>query len=533
MAEKYLWWRDGVIYQIYPRSFADSNGSGIGDLEGITSRLDYLQELGVDALWLSPINSSPDVDFGYDVSDYLDIDPKFGRMADFEKLIREAEKRGIRIVMDLVLNHTSNQHEWFKQSRSSRNNAYHDWYIWHDADEKGKPPNNWQAVFGGKAWEWDESAQQYYYHMFYKEQPDVNWRNPKVRAALLDVFRFWADKGVKGFRLDVFNVYFKDALLRNNPTKLIARRPFDKQIHLYDFDQPELMDVLKDIRKILDGYPDAYAVGETFFATPEKAAGYSGKDILHAAFNFKFLENRWDESKYRQIILDWEKALGEEKWPTYVLNNHDTKRSATRFGEGEDDSRLKVAAAMLLTLRGTPYLYYGEEIGMRDIKLKRSQILDPIGKLYWPFHKGRDGCRAPMQWDASAHAGFSKSKPWLPLHPNYPERNVENQLRDRDSLLNFYKSLLILRRKEPVLVHGSLGFVADALRGVMAYNRVLNKSKALILLNFTSSTQRVVLPDNTEDWQIGLSSSGRSSLITGENAICLDSNEALILINRS
>lgn len=531
MADDYLWWCDGVIYQIYPRSFADSSGSGIGDLNGITEKLDYLADLGVDAVWLSPINPSPDVDFGYDVSDYRDIDPKFGSMADFDRLVKAAQKRGIRIVMDLVLNHTSDQHEWFRQSRSARDNAYRDWYIWHDPDEHGQPPNNWQSVFGGSGWEWDEKTKQYYYHMFYKQQPDLNWRNPKVRAAMLDVFRFWADRGVKGFRLDVFNVYFKDAQFRSNPEKLIGRRPFDKQIHWYDFDRPELMGVLEDIRKVLDGYGEAYAVGETFFGTPEKAAGYCGKDILHAAFNFDFLENRWNPEGYARIIQAWEKALGRDKWPTYVLNNHDTVRSATRFGQGEDDERLKVAAAMLLTLRGTPFLYYGEEIGMRDIKLKRSEILDPIGKHYWPFFIGRDGCRAPMQWEDSPNAGFSSAQPWLPLNPDHIKRNVAAQQADPHSLLHFYKRLLALRREHPALTRGSYELIGGAPSGVLAYVRTTADERALVLLNFKGSPRSVDIGSDADNWQIGLSSKSVKRSGPLSTSMELGGNEALILFN--
>ncbi|MDK2980815.1 MAG: alpha-glucosidase [Chloroflexota bacterium] len=526
----FLWWRDGVIYQIYPRSFADSNDSGIGDLNGITAHLDYLQELGIDAIWLSPINPSPDVDFGYDVSDYNAIDPKFGTMKDFEHLVAQADKRGIRIVMDLVLNHTSDQHEWFRQSRSARDNPYRDWYMWHDPDGHGQPPNNWLSVFGGKGWEWDERTRAFYYHMFYKEQPDLNWRNPKVRAAMLDVFRFWADKGVKGFRLDVFNVYFKDDQLRSNPFGHIARRPFDSQKHLYDFDQPALVDALQDIRRVLDGYDETYAVGETFFSTPEKAAGYCGEDLLHATFNFDLLESRWNAERFARLIESQMQTLGADKWPTQVLNNHDTVRTASRFGQGEDDERLKVAAALLLTLRGTPFMYYGEEIGMRDIHLKRGQILDPIGKRYWPFFVGRDGCRAPMQWDAGANAGFGDAQPWLPVNPDYPQRNVAAQTAQTDSLLNFYKQLLALRRTSAALTRGDLTVLDNLPRGVLGYRRSADTEGALVLLNFGGAEQSLTLPASPAGWQVRLSSTGRAAgALPAE--IRLAGSEALILTN--
>ncbi|HZW03594.1 MAG TPA: alpha-glucosidase, partial [Anaerolineaceae bacterium] len=378
MSDDFLWWRDGIIYQIYPRSFADSNADGIGDLNGITARLDYLQDLGIDAIWLSPINPSPDVDFGYDVADYLDIDPKFGTMADFDRLLAEAHGREIRIVLDLVLNHTSDRHPWFQQARSGRDNPYRDWYIWSDPAPGGSPPNNWASRFGGSGWELDPATGQYYFHMFYKEQPDLNFRNPAVRQAVLDVFRFWLEKGVDGFRLDVFNVYYKDADFRPNPAR-IGLIGWDRQFHRYDYDQPEMLPMLADIRALLDSYPERYAVGETFEASPAQAAAYTGADRLHATFNFRFTGCPWQPRCFLKAVQDWESALSVDDWPNYVLNNHDVPRSATRFGAGENDERLKVAATMLLTLRGTPFLYYGEEIGMRDISLPRAEILDPVG----------------------------------------------------------------------------------------------------------------------------------------------------------
>lgn len=529
MPHDFLWWRDGVIYQIYPRSFLDTTGSGMGDLNGITHKLDYLADLGVDALWLSPINPSPDVDFGYDVSDYCAIDPKFGSLADFERLIRAAGDRGMRIVVDLVLNHTSDQHAWFRQSRSSRQDPCRDWYLWQDAHPGGQPPNNWQSVFGGSAWEWDAATRQYYYHMFYKEQPDVNWRNPKTRRALLDVFRFWADKGVKGFRLDVFNVFFKDALLRDNPCKLFGRRPFERQRHLYDYDQPEMADLLAELRQLLDAYPEAYTVGETFESDARKAASYCGAQSLHAAFNFEFTQSAWCAAGFARRINEWENALGQEKWPTWVLNNHDTPRSASRYTRAENDERLKLAAAMLLTLRGTPFLYYGEELGMRDIRLKRSQILDPIGRQYWPFYKGRDGCRAPMQWSAAPQAGFSAVQPWLPLHPDFRQRNVEAQLAQADSLLNFYKRLLALRRQQPALVSGSQQLLAHLPPDVLGILRQYEGVCVLALLNFGRSARTISLPDVGNQWQYCLSSDNDRQGSASETTISVRAEETVIL----
>jgi len=491
MAKDFLWWRDGVVYQIYPRSFKDTTGSGIGDLNGIREKLGYLSDLGIDAIWLSPINPSPDVDFGYDVSDYRDVDPKFGTMQDFDDLVQEAGKLGIRIILDLVLNHSSDQHPWFLESKKSRDNPFRDYYIWHDPASKGGPPNNWRAVFGGRGWEWDETTGQYYYHMFYKEQPDVNWRNPKVRAEMLDVFRFWLDRGVKGFRLDVFNVYFKDDRFRSNPTKLLGRRPFDKQIHKYDFNRPELMGVLRDIRETLDRYDEAYAIGETFLCSPKESAAYCGDGLLPACFNFEILEARRDPRVLQRKMIEWEDALGTDKWPVHVLNNHDNRRYATRFGRGEDDARMKMAAAMLLTLRGTPFLYYGEEIGMRDIRVRRKDILDPIGKRYWPVFKGRDGCRAPMQWKNARNAGFSGNDPWLPVHPNYPSRNVQALAGDPESLLNTYKKMLALRKKYQPLIGGDLTFLESGNSNVMAYLRAWEDERMIVALNFSGSEQSV------------------------------------------
>jgi len=527
MVREFLWWRDGVIYQIYPRSFNDSTGDGIGDLNGITEKIGYLAELGVNAIWLSPINPSPDVDFGYDVADYRAIDPKFGSMADFDRLRKTAADAGIALVMDLVLNHTSDQHPWFLSACKSRDDPYRNYYIWRDPAPDGGPPNNWQAVFGGPGWEWDEKTSQYYYHMFYQQQPDVNWRNPRVRQEMLDVFRFWLDKGVKGFRLDVFNVYFKDAHLRDNPFALRGIRPFDRQIHQYDFDRPELTGVLRDIRRVLDSYDAAYAIGETFMSTPEKAAGYTGDDLLHACFNFKVTESRYDSCMLMRRIVEWERALGPDRWPNYAFNNHDTKRSATRFTHGENDDRLKVMAALLLSLRGTPFLYYGEEIGMRDIKVLRKDILDPIGKRYWPIFVGRDGCRAPMQWDGSPQAGFTSGDPWLPVHPNHIRRNVAQQEQDTDSLLHFYQRMLALRRAQPALIRGEFTPLDAGARAVMAYARKLGDETVCVLLNFSRRPHTVTLPPGKRYTSL-LSSDSRPDGSALSGTFTIKGNEALI-----
>ncbi len=522
MTKDFLWWRDGVIYQIYPRSFADSNGDGIGDLPGITSRLDYLANLGIDAIWLSPFYPSPQADFGYDVSDYKNVDPLFGTLADFDTLVAEAHQRGIRVVVDLVLNHTSDQHPWFIESRSSRENPKRDWYLWRSK------PNNWQSIFGGGGWEWDEKTGEYYFHMFLKQQPDVNWRNPAVRREMLDVFRFWAERGVDGFRLDVFNAYFKDERFRNNPRKL-GLRGFDRIHHIYDIDQPEMYPLLNEIRALLDSYPERYAVGETFMASPEKAASYCGPDKLHAAFNFDFLFRKFSAADFSEGIRKWTQAIGENAWPNYVLSNHDQPRSATRYAKSEDDSRAKVVLGMLLTLRGTPFLYYGEEIGMRDTSLKRDEIQDPPGKYYWPFYKGRDGCRSPMQWNDSPFAGFSTVKPWLPVHPNYIRRNAAAQQNDPNSLFNFVKKLLALRKQYPALQRGDFRFLLPANGGVLAYERNLEKQRILVYINFANKINPISPPPHADLQKARLLLSTHSPALRIKTGSALQPYEVAIL----
>lgn len=532
MNNAFLWWRDGVIYQIYPRSFADSDGDGLGDLNGITNRMDYIQSLGVDAIWLSPIYPSPDVDFGYDVSDYTNVDPRFGTLQDFDRLLEAAHQRGLRIVLDLVLNHTSDQHPWFQESRRDKTNPYHDWYLWQDPAPNGGPPNNWASIFGGPGWEFDPQRGQYYFHMFYKEQPDVNWRNPQVRQAMLDVFRFWLERGVDGFRLDVFNCYFKDAGFRSNPTKAGIRK-FDRLIHIHDIDQPDLLPLLEEIRELLETYPERYVIGETFEANAGKAAKYSTGKRLHAAFNFDFLKFKWKPRLFLNGVQRWEQAMDTETWPTYVLNNHDVKRIATRIGKGENDERLKVAATFLLTQRGTPFLYYGEEIGMRDIPVrKRSEIKDPIGRRYWPIMVGRDGCRSPMQWDDQPHAGFSTGMPWLPIHENAAWRNVAAQEAEPSSLLHFYRRLLHLRSETPALRRGmTINLTLDP-HAILAYLRQTTDQTVLVALNFSKRHIPLVLGHElySADWKVLLSSQGERQSEIENGMLPLAPNEAVILL---
>ncbi len=501
MKRDFLWWRDGVIYQIYPRSFSDSNGDGIGDLPGIISRLDYLQMLGVDAIWLSPIYPSPDKDFGYDISDYENVDPQYGTLADFDKLVDQAHQREIRVILDGVFNHTSDQHPWFQESRSSKHNPFREWYYWRPPSPDGSPPNNWQSVFGGHGWEYDTSTEEFYFHLFLKEQPDLNWHNPSVPRAILNVMRFWLDRGVDGFRLDVFNAYYKNKHLPDNPPKF-GIRGFDRQHHIHDISQPEMMPFLSDLRNLLDAYPQRYAVGETFLETSEKTAQYVGVNALHGAFNFDFLNQSWKADQFLRSIQVWEAALGEDRWPNYVMNNHDVPRSTTRYRMAVDDAQAKLAAMLLLTLRGTPFLYYGEEIGMRDIRLSRKEIVDPPGKKYWPIYTGRDGCRSPMQWDDGDHAGFSNGKSWLPVHPNYRSRNVKNQQDDPDSLLGFYQRMIQFRKDNPVLQYGKWTPLAKNFRNTLSYFREDDEKTFLITLNFSPKATTTVLPGTDTSWKI-------------------------------
>lgn len=497
-----MWWKEAVVYQIYPRSFFDSNGDGVGDIEGIIQKLDYLNgeknSLGIDAIWLSPINPSPMVDFGYDISDYKDIDSIFGDLEIFKKLIKEAHKRDIKILMDLVVNHTSNKHPWFIESSSSKDNAKRDYYIWADP-VNGKPPNNWMAAFGGNAWELDTNTGQYYYHGFTVEQPDLNWRNKKVQKEINNVIKFWLDLGVDGFRLDVVNYYIKDERLRSNPIDLLkGLRPYDIQIHKYDRDRKETHQILKKFRKILDSYiGDRVSIGEVFIeppGNPKLANSYLGdNDELHMAFNFAFLYSKWNAFSFRDEIISWEKALDKESWPNYTLSNHDQIRHIGRYKKGKETiPRAKLAALLLLSLRGTPFLYYGEEIGMEDEPLPKHKIMDPLGKKYWPIFSGRDRTRLPMCWNSNEYAGFSVSEPWLPVNKNYKKINVEHSIQDENSLFHTYKKLIQIRKDSKVLRRGEIEILKSNPL-ILAYIRRYKSENILVLLNFTNEEQELSL----------------------------------------
>lgn len=528
-----LWWKDGTIYHVYLRSFADSNGDGLGDLPGLIERLDYLNgkadSLGVDAIWVSPCFPSPDKDFGYDVADYRAIDSHYGTMADLDRLVQEAHRRGIRVMLDLVFNHSSDRHPWFLESRASRQNPHRDWYLWRDPRPDQRPPNNWHAVFGGRAWEWDEPTQQFYYHMFLKEQPDLNWRNPDVRRELMDTVRFWLDRGVDGFRLDVFNAWFKHAKMPDNPPRR-GLRGYERQHHIYDVNQPEMFEALAELRRILDSYPQRAAVGELFGTGAQLAASYCGPDKLNLVFNFIFSGCHWRPVEFLKAIQDWDSAVPAEGWPCYVLSNHDLPRHVSRCGGRHPDEVAKVAAALLLTQRGTPFVYYGEEIGMRDLPLARRQIVDPPGRRYWPFYKGRDPARGPMQWNGSVHAGFTTGVPWLPVHPDHVSRNVAAQRQDPRSVFSFYRALLRLRRDTAALRRGSFKALTGRPTQGLAYLRNVPQETALVALNFTPAPIRLELDETVPGtgWDLRLSSLPSSSAAVNGRTIPLGPHEAAI-----
>ncbi len=489
-----LWWRDGVVYQIYPRSFMDATGDGTGDLEGVRLRLDHLAWLGVDAIWLSPCFPSPGADFGYDVADYCDIDPLFGSLEDFDRLLAAAHARGIRVVLDWVPAHTSVEHPWFRESRASRSSARRDWYVWRDPAPGGGPPNNWRSAFGGSAWEWDEPTGQYYLHSHLVEQPDLNWRHPPVVEAMHGVLRFWLDRGVDGFRIDVIHKILKDPALRDNPT--IPGREghgYGGQRHLHDENHPDVHAELRAIRKLLDGYDERMAVGEVYILDPEVVAGYYGRgDELHLAFNFRLTVNRdWDAAVFRREIELFVGLVPAGSWPDVVLSSHDAPRHASRFDHPEHgDARARVAAMLLLTARGTPFLYYGEEIGMRNVAIPEERLRDPLA---WTLHPAvsRDPERTPMQWEEGPRAGFTTGEPWLPIG-DAATCNVARQRQDRGSLLWLYKDLLALRRATPALHRGGFAPLA-APAGVFAFERRDGAQRAAVALNFTDAPQQVDL----------------------------------------
>ena len=491
------WWRHAVIYEIYPRSFQDSNGDGIGDIKGITARLDYLHDLGIDAIWLTPIYPSPGVDYGYDISDYTAIDPVYGNLQDFDHLVAEARKRNIRVIMDYVINHTSDQHEWFKESRSSRTNPKRDWYIWRDGKAPGQPPNNWQSWFGHSAWQWDEKTKQYYYHYFYVQQPDLNWRNPEVHTAMDGVLDFWMKRGVAGFRIDAVSRLFEDPNLHDDPYMPGHNAYGDRNIqHKYTDDLPEVHDVLKEVRRVVDKYPgDPVLVTEADEPNIEALAKmYGDGDEVQLPMDFQIADiNELSAPRFRELFNEIENNPAHGQ-PEYFFSNHDQPRQWDRYGDGvHNDQIAKLMAVLLLATRGTPQMYYGEELGMRTTPPTRIEdVHDPIGKIGWPREKGRDGERTPMQWDASAHAGFSTAaKPWLPVPSSASSYNVETESRNPDSIFNTYKLLLALRKTDPALRDGSQESINNHDPNVFAFLRRSGDATVLVALNMSARKRKV------------------------------------------
>jgi alpha-glucosidase len=482
--EKQIWWKSGIIYQVYPRSFKDSNKDGVGDLQGIIQKLNYLQWLGISALWISPVYPSPMADFGYDISDYENVHPLFGTLDDFDMLITELHNRNMKLIMDLVPNHTSDEHPWFIESKSSKVNPKRDWYLWKDAKPDGSPPNNWLAAFGGTAWEWDETTGQYYMHSFLKEQPDLNWRNPEVAAAMFQIMRFWLDKGVDGFRIDVMWHLIKDDQWRDNPVNPDYNpnmATYEQLLPVYSTDQPEVHEVVKQMRKIIDEYNERMMIGEIYLPI-NKLMNYYGQDTeANLPFNFQLLFLPWVAHDIAASINQYEGSLPKDGWPNWVLGNHDQHRIASRIGL----QQARNAALLLLTLRGTPTIYYGEEIGMVDVPIPASEVQDPLGLNMPEKNLSRDPARTPMQWNSELYAGFSETKPWLKLDKSYQRLNAALQVNDPYSMLVLYHKLIQLRNKELSLSMGNYVPVG-ADHQYLAYKRTHPGSTSfLIVLNLT------------------------------------------------
>lgn len=518
------WWEQGVVYQVYPRSFQDSDGDGVGDLAGVESRLDYIAALGVDAIWLSPIFPSPMADFGYDVADYCDIEPVFGDLAAFDRLIAAVHTRGLKLILDFVPNHSSDQHAWFKASRASRDDPKRDWYIWRDAAADGGPPNNWISDFGGSAWTWDEGTGQYYLHAFLKEQPDLNWRNRALRAAMMDVLRFWMDRGVDGFRIDVlWHIVKAEGLPDNplNPDWTPARTERDRVLQRYSTDQPEAHAIAVDMRQLAEHYGDRVLIGEIFLPNDRHARWYGSESQpeVHLPFNFQLIENDWNAATLARVIADYEASLPAFGWPNWVFGSHDAPRIAARIG----DAQARVAAMLLLTLRGTPTLYQGDELGIGQVDIPPDRMRDPQHFRQPLLGIGRDRSRTPMPWDATPQAGFTTGDPWLPLNADWKTRNVAAQAGDSASLLALYRNLLALRRATPALSVGD--YVAAASdRDVLAFERMHEGDRLLVALNLSAEPRALHLPGGTRVANVLLSTLGDAA-----PSSTLHANEGCIL----
>jgi len=521
------WWQRGVIYQIYPRSFHDSNNDGIGDLDGIRRRLDHLAWLGVDALWMSPIYPSPMADGGYDIADYTAIDPCFGTLETFDSLLADAHARGLRVILDFVPNHTSGRHPWFLASRSGRNDPRRDWYIWRDPAPGGGPPNNWLSNFGGSAWEWDMASGQYYYHAFLREQPDLNWRNPAVRAAMYDVLRFWLRRGVDGFRVDVIWHLIKDAALRDNPPNPAWRegdREVDRLLAVHSADQPEVLEVVAEMRAVIDEFPDRVLIGEIYLPV-ERLVAYYGRDLsgAHLPFNFQLILAPWQARGIARLIEEYERVLPPGGWPNWVLGNHDQSRVASRVGEAQ----ARVAAMLLLALRGTPTLYYGDEIGMADVPVPPWRLQDEWAKR--EPGKGRDPYRTPMRWDGTANAGFSSGTPWLPVGDDGGTCNVAALAADDRSILSLHRRLIALRRDRSALAVGPYRPVA-AEGDVLAWKRGEGAEEILVALNLGHAPASLALPGAARLWTPLLCTHLDDATVLTGSEVRLRPDEGVILV---
>lgn len=529
------WWQSAVIYQIYPRSFLDSDGDGIGDLPGILARLDYFATLGVDAIWLSPVYPSPMADFGYDVSDYRGIDPRFGTLQDFDRLVKEAHARGLKILMDFVPNHSSDQHPWFVASRTARDDPKRDWYIWADPAEGGGPPNNWISDFGGPAWEWDEASGQYYAHAFLKEQPDLNWRNPDLRREMMDTLDWWFERGVDGFRIDVLWHIAKSADLKDNPPNPGWKPGMADMLRVHQTestDQPEVHEIAAEMRSLADRHGDRLLVGEIYLPNDRLMAYYGTEDVpgVHLPFNFALIEAEWTAPALSRIIADYEAALPPGGWPNWVLGNHDRPRIASRVGPAQ----ARVAAMLLLTLRGTPTLYQGDELGLTDVAVPADRIRDPRELREPGLGLGRDPVRTPMAWDGSAHGGFTTGEPWLPLHADWPSRNVKAQLADPHSMLSLHRRLIALRQVEPALAVGAIHLIpaaapAGGRNGLLGYVREAGGRRVIVLLNLDDALVHVDLPGWAKDHRLAATTLAGVPLASG-STLELRPNEGVVFI---
>jgi glycosidase len=527
-----LWWQTCVIYQIYPRSFQDTNDDGIGDLKGIEQRLDYLVSLGVEAIWISPIYPSPMVDFGYDVADYCDVDPRFGNLADLDDLLMQAHRRGLKILLDFVPNHTSDQHPWFVESRSSQENQKRDWYIWRDPAADGGPPNNWICDFGGSAWEWDKITEQYYYHAFLKEQPDLNWRHPAVQAAMCDVMRFWFDRGVDGFRIDVLWHLLKAADFPDNPPNPAYRSEMGEMhrlLQLHSTDQPEVHGIAAKMREIANTYGarglgERVLIGEIYLPVDRLMHYYGGeRPGVHLPFNFQLIDTPWEAHTLAAAITNYEAALPQGGWPNWVLGNHDRPRVATKRGQAQ----ARVAAVLLLTLRGTPTIYYGDELGLSDVVIEASQVRDPRELREPGLALGRDPVRTPMSWDESENAGFTTANPWLPLNADWPTRNVARMTEESHSILTLYRRLLALRRDRLALSIGDFGLL-NGEDAILAYERRHDSERLIVALNLGERPRELRLPDWARGSRLLLSTVDNAALVEGDTLL-LRSNEGVVL----